>query len=137
MTELTIRDLRQDDDFAAWLNELLEVETPDRATDRRYLSLSNEIGDWIGGLRWVLHGGVATLEDLIVVPDARQQGHAERLLEAFEARAIEAEAHLLECWTDSTRAEDRMARRGWQAVTRRPDYIGHKPWTLLEKRVTA
>lgn len=137
MTELTIRDLRQDDDFAAWLDELLEEETPDHSTERRYLVLSNEIGDWVGGLRWALHGGVATLEDLIVVPEARSQGHAGRLVEAFESRAADADAHLLECWTDDERAGARMRARGWQAVMERPDYIGHRAWTLFEKRLPA
>lgn len=135
MTEVSIRELRQDDDFAAWLDELVEIETPDRAADRRYLSLTNEIGDWVGGLRWCLHGGVATLEDLIVIPEARQQGHGERLLEAFEGRATDAEAHLLECWTDDARAELRMRKRGWNAVMERPDYVGHRAWTLFEKRI--
>jgi hypothetical protein len=55
MGELIIREMEQDDDFAAWYSELIEQE--EEAAGRsggpveRYLMLSNEIGDWIGGLR--------------------------------------------------------------------------------------
>lgn len=135
MTELTIRDLQQDDDFAAWLDELLEESSEHGLAERRYMVLSNEIGDWVGGLRWRLHGGVATLEDVAIVPEARQQGHAERLLDAFESRAEAAEAHLLEHWTDDERAERRLLNRGWAEVVRREDHVGHAAWTLLEKRL--
>src|SRR5688500_2817051 len=63
MSELTIRDMEQDEDFAAWFSEILEQEEDpggwSSALDERYLILSNEIGDWIGGLRFWLRGGVA------------------------------------------------------------------------------
>ena len=52
MSELTIRDMEQDEDFAAWFSEILEQEEDpagwSSALDERYLILSNEIGDWIG-----------------------------------------------------------------------------------------
>ena len=57
MSELTIRDMEQDEDFAAWFSEILEQEEDpagwSSALDERYLILSNEIGDWIGGLRYL------------------------------------------------------------------------------------
>ena len=135
MPELMIRDVDRDDDFGAWLDELLELGgDAHQPADERYLVLSNEIGDWVGGLRWHLRGGVATLEDLAVVPEERSHGHADRLLAAFESRAGDAGAHVLEFWTDDPRAEQRLAIRGWRPVSRRADYIGHHDWTLLEKR---
>ena len=62
--------------------------------------LTDEIGDWIGGIRFTLRGGVAHVVDIGVVPGERGRGHALRLLEAFEAHAEAAGAHLIEFWTD-------------------------------------
>ncbi|HEU4700329.1 MAG TPA: GNAT family N-acetyltransferase [Gemmatimonadales bacterium] len=136
MTDLLIRDMQQDEDFAAWFSDLLEMEEH-RGTgfhlDDRYLVLSNEIGDWIGGLRFTLRGGVATLLELGVAPAARHQGHAHRLLAAFEERAVEHGSHLAEFWTDDTRSEGLLSALGWRVVTRRDDYIGHRSWALMEK----
>ena len=74
MSELTIRDMEQDEDFAAWFSEILEQEEDaagwSSALDERYLILSNEIGDWIGGLRYWLRAGVAHLVDVVVLPGA-------------------------------------------------------------------
>ena len=82
MGEMTIREMEQDGDFAAWYSELIELEeeTAGRtgSADERYLILSNEIGDWIGGLRYWLRGGVAHLVDVVVLPQERHQGHAHR-----------------------------------------------------------
>ena len=78
MSELTIRDMEQDEDFAAWFSEILEQEEDpggwSSALDERYLILSNEIGDWIGGLRFWLRGGVAHLVDVVVLPQERHRG---------------------------------------------------------------
>ena len=45
MSELTIRDMEQDEDFAAWFSEILEQEEDpagwSSALDERYLILSN------------------------------------------------------------------------------------------------
>ena len=94
MSELTIREMGQDEDFSAWFSELLEQEgdptAASGALDEHYLILSNEIGDWIGGLRYWLRGGVAHLVDVVVLPQERHRGHAHRLLAAFEERAAEA-----------------------------------------------
>lgn len=136
MTDLMIRDAAKDDDFGAWLDEQLELSEDEAhlPADERYLVASNEIGDWVGGLRWHLRGGVATLDDLAVVPAERQLGHAERLIAAFEARAGEAGAHVFEVWTDDVDAARRLAARGWRSVATRADYVGHHDWTLFEKR---
>ncbi len=138
MSELTIREMGQDEDFAAWFSELLEQE--DGATvaagplDEHYLILSNEIGDWIGGLRYWLRGGVAHLVDVVVLPQERHQGHAHRLLAAFEERAAEAGGHMAEFWTDDQRSEGLLAALGWHRIFQREDYIGGRPWALMEKR---
>jgi GNAT superfamily N-acetyltransferase len=136
MSELTIRDMEQDEDFASWFSDLLEMEESRGSgfhLDDRYLVLANEIGDWIGGLRFTLRGGVATLLELAVTPEERHRGHAHRLLGAFEDRAVEAGSHLAEFWTDDTRSEALLAALGWRVVMRRDEYIGHRPWTLMEK----
>ena len=137
MSELTIREMEQDGDFAAWYSELLELEQDtggmSGALDERYLILSNEIGDWIGGLRYWLRGGVAHLVDVVVLPQERHQGHAHRLLAAFEHRASDAGAHLAEFWTDDTRSEGLLAALGWRKVFQRENYVAHRAWSLMEK----
>jgi GNAT superfamily N-acetyltransferase len=139
MSELTIRDMEQDGDFAAWFSELLEQEEDpagwSSVLDERYLILSNEIGDWIGGLRYWLRGGVAHLVDVVVLPKERHQGHAHRLLAAFEVRAVEAGAHLAEFWTDDDRSEGLLAALGWHCIFQRENYIGRRSWSLMEKRL--
>jgi GNAT superfamily N-acetyltransferase len=139
MSELTIREMEQDEDFAAWFSELLEQEEdPSRLAgtlDEHYLILSNEIGDWIGGLRYWLRGGVAHLVDVVILPQERRRGHAHRLLSAFEERAVEAGAHLAEFWTDDDRSEGLLAALGWQRIYVRDEYIGRRSWSLMEKRL--
>jgi GNAT superfamily N-acetyltransferase len=138
MSELSIREMEQDGDFAAWYSELLEQEEEETSgwsgtVDHRYLILSNEIGDWIGGLRYWLRGGVAHLEDVVVLPQERHRGHAHRLLGAFEERALEAGAHLAEFWTDDDRSEGLLAAMGWHRVFERENYMGRRRWSLMEK----
>jgi GNAT superfamily N-acetyltransferase len=141
MSELTIRDMEQDEDFASWFSEILEQEEDpagwSSALDERYLILSNEIGDWVGGLRYWLRGGVAHLVDVVVLPQERHQGHAHRLLAAFEERAREAGGHLAEFWTDDHRSEGLLGALGWRRILQRDDYIGHQTWALMEKRLDA
>jgi GNAT superfamily N-acetyltransferase len=138
MSEMTIRDLGQDEDFGHWFHELLELEA--RGTggtgpaDERYLVLSNEIGNWIGGLRFSLRGGVAQLIDVGVTPEERGRGHAHRLLAAFERLAREEGAHLAEFWTDDLRAEGLLAALGWRRILLRERYFGGTTWMLMEKR---
>jgi GNAT superfamily N-acetyltransferase len=137
VSELIIRDMEQDGDFVAWFSELLEQEEDpagwSSALDERYLILSNEIGDWIGGLRYWLRGGVAHLVDVVVLPSERHQGHAHRLLAAFEQRGQEAGAHVAEFWTDDDRSEGLLAALGWRRIYRRDNYIGKRTWSLMEK----
>jgi GNAT superfamily N-acetyltransferase len=137
MSELTIRDMEQDEDFAAWFSEILEQEEDpagwSTALDERYLILSNEIGDWIGGLRYWLRGGVAHLVDVVVLPQERHRGHAHRLLAAFEQRAVESGGHLAEFWTDDSRSEGLLAALGWRRIFVREGYLGRRTWSLMEK----
>ena len=141
MDELKIRDMEQDEDFAVWFSELA-AESEDAAgwgnpVNDRYLVLSNEIGDWIGGVRFSLRGGVANLLDVAVVPTERHQGHAHRLLAAFEERAREAGAHLAEFWTDDLESEGLLGALGWRVLLRRRCYIGGRTWALMEKELGA
>jgi GNAT superfamily N-acetyltransferase len=138
MSELTIREMGQDEDFSAWFSELLELEeglTGSGALDEHYLILSNEIGDWVGGLRYWLRGGVAHLVDVVVLPQERHKCHAHRLMAAFEQRALEAGGHMAEFWTDDDRSEGLLGALGWRRIFHRDNYIGQKPWTLMEKRL--
>lgn len=137
--QLTIRDAGQDDEFAAWLDDLVELHPSPRNHGKRsehYLVLTDEIGDWIGGIRYWLRGGVASLVDVGIAPHERHQGHGFRLLSAFESRAAELGAHLLEFWTDDLRSEAVFLAQGWNRVAARPDYIGGTTWYLFEKRLT-
>jgi GNAT superfamily N-acetyltransferase len=137
MDELTIREMDQNEDFSAWYWEHLEEEFAvggeTDPVDQHYLILSNEIGDWVGGLRYWYRGGVAHLMDVLVLPSERHQGHAHRLLAAFDARVRENGAHLAEFWTDDLRSEGLLAALGWHAIFRRDNYIGGKSWVLMEK----
>jgi GNAT superfamily N-acetyltransferase len=135
--QLTIREMDEGEEFAAWLNDLTERYDDGRADDavqERHLVLSDEIGDWIGGLRWSFRGGVAQVIDIGVLPRERHQGHAHRLLAAFETRAAEQGAHLLEFWTDNVDEEAILSVMGWQRILSRNEYIGGRTWYLLEKR---
>jgi GNAT superfamily N-acetyltransferase len=138
MGEIIIREMEQDDDFAAWYSELFEQEEEaagrSGGAEERYLMLSNEIGDWIGGLRYWMRGGVAHLVDVVVLPQERHRGHAHRLLAAFEERAVDGGAHLAEFWTDDERSEGLLAALGWSTLLHRQEYLGRRPWTLMEKR---
>ena len=91
MSDVQIKSMDQDTEFAAWLTELLERSAHEAGLptgfEDRYLGLTDELGDWIGGARYYVRGGVAHLLDLAVIPEARQQGHAHRLLAAFQERA--------------------------------------------------
>lgn len=140
-TEVIIRDMEKGEEFAEWFADLLlrhDDETGlDVHRDDRYLVLSNEIGDWIGGLRYSLQGGVAQLLELAVSQEERHQGHAHRLLQAFEQRALESGAHLGEFWTDDLRSEAFLLAFGWSRVLTRQNYIGQRVWYLMEKRFGA
>ncbi len=137
---LTIRDAGQDEEFAAWLSDLVELHPGPHADEGRlvehHLVLSDEIGDWIGGVHYSVHGGVAHLSEIGVAPHERRQGHGLRLLAAFEERAEEMGAHLLEFWGDDLRTEGLLAAMGWHRRMQREDYIGHRTWYLFEKRLT-
>ncbi len=139
MGDIQIREMEQDGDFALWFSELLaeteEAEESGRAAEDRYLVLSNDIGDWIGGLHFTLRGGIAHLEDVAVLPSERHQGHAHRLLAAFEGHAGEAGAHLAEFWTGDLESEALLSALGWHVVLRREAYIGLRTWVLMEKRL--
>ena len=137
MSEITIREMEQDEEFSAWFSDLLSEEDAAEGTstrvEDRYLVLSSEIGDWVGGLRYTLQGGVAHLVEVAVAPAERRQGHAHRLLGAFEERAAANGAHLVEFWTDDLRSEALLAAIGWRRVLARPGYIGGRIWFLMEK----
>jgi GNAT superfamily N-acetyltransferase len=136
--QLTIREMDEGEEFAAWLNDLTERydDSPgEDSVQERHLVLSDEIGDWIGGLRWSFRGGVAQVIDIGVLPNERHQGHAHRLLAAFENRATEQGAHVLEFWTDHIEDEAILAVMGWNRIVSRNGYIGGRTWYLLEKRI--
>ena len=137
MGDLIIRDMDQGEEFADWFSDLTlrqdEAKGDEIHLDDRYLVLSNEIGDWIGGLRYYLRGGVAHLLDIAVTPKERHHGYAHQLVEAFEERARDTGAHLAEFWTDDLGAEDELIAMGWRRALRRENYIGGRTWHLMEK----
>jgi len=137
--DLKIREVRDGEDFAAWLSELT-ANDPDAgytALGEHHLMLTDEIGDWIGGIRFTVRGGVAHVVDIGVIPGERGRGHALRLLEAFENHAEEGGAHVIEFWTDQLSVEPLLSALGWRRVVTRPDYVGGRTWHLLEKRLSA
>src|SRR2546426_10917909 len=94
MSELTIREMGQDEDFSAWFSELLEQEEgPTGSTgalDEHYLILSNEIGDWIGGPRGRLRGGGGHPGGAVVLPPHPRPGHAPPPVGGLRGRAAQA-----------------------------------------------
>lgn len=140
MSELSIREMEQGEEFADWFDDLTMREeeatgAPAHLEDH-YLILSNEVGDWVGGLRYTLRGGVAQLQDIAVREEDRHQGHGHRLLEGFESHALELGAHLAELWTDDLAGEPELLAHGWHRVLRRDHYYGGRTWYLLEKPLT-
>jgi GNAT superfamily N-acetyltransferase len=137
--ELRVREIQDDEEFGVWLSELTH-DYPvggDMALEDRHLVLTDELGDWIGGLRFLLRGGVAQIVEIGVTPEERGRGHAIRLLEGFEHTARDAGAHLIEFWTDKTDLEPILGAVGWRRVATRPGYVGGRTWYLLEKHLAA
>jgi GNAT superfamily N-acetyltransferase len=132
--DLTIREMQEGEEFAAWLADLTTNEASG-ALEEHHLLLSDEIGEWIGGLRYLRRGGVVQVVDIGVVAAERGQGHALRLLEGLEDRARDSGAHLIEFWTDRHELEPLLAALGWRKVFARRDYIAGNTWLLLEKRL--
>lgn len=137
MSELKIREMEQGEEFAAWFSDLLDDQDETNGTtthvEERYLVLTSDIGDWIGGLRYTLRGGVAHLLELAVTPSERHQGYGHRLLHAFEEHATAGGAHLAEFWTEDRKSEALLAALGWSRTLVRANYIGGRTWYLLEK----
>jgi len=139
MSELTIREMENGEEFADWFADLTQRE--EEATgdpvflEEHYLILSNAIGDWIGGLRYYLRGGVAHVLDVAVRQEERNHGYAHRLLETVEEKARESGAHLIEFWTDDLAGEAELMVFGWNRIMRRDGYIGDRTWYLMEKRL--
>ena len=137
MGELIIREMDQGEEFAAWFHDLVERQDHDTGSQLRYddhlLVLTNETGDWVGGVRYFLRGGVAHLLEFAVTESEEHLGYGIRLLEAFEGRAAEAGAHLLEFWTNDLESAEIYRDLGWTQVFRRPRYVGGEEWVLMEK----
>lgn len=137
MSELTIREMDRGEDFESWFSEL--VGRQDAATgshlsyEHHLLVLTNGLGDWVGGVRYYLRGGVAHLLEFAVVENEEHLGYGLRLLETFEARAVEAGAHLLEFWTNDLESAEIYGQLGWKQVVCRPRYVGGDEWVLMEK----
>lgn len=141
MSELIIREMDRGEEFESWFSEL--VERQDAATgsqlkyDDHLLVLTNEVGDWVGGVRYYLRGGVAHLLEFAVVEDEEDLGYGLRLLEAFEGRAREAGAHLLEFWTNDLESAAIYGDLGWREILHRPGYVGGDAWVLMEKALAS
>lgn len=139
MCDVTIREMEQGEEFAEWFADLTWSE--EEATgetvhfEDHYLVLCNEIGDWIGGLRYSVRGGVAQILDIAVTPGERHRGHGHRLLAAFEERARQSGCHLAEFWTAEPSTEPELARMGWTEAMRRENYFGGATWHLMERRL--
>src|SRR5262249_35632375 len=99
------------------------------------LILSNEIGDWVGGLRYWLRGGGAHLVGVVVLPQGRDPGHAHRLVGGFEERGGEAGAPLGRFLADDERSQANPGRRGGRRIFQRDEYIGRRSWSLMEKQL--
>jgi hypothetical protein len=137
MSELTIREMERGEEFEGWFEELVGQQDTATGSSLRYehhlLVLTNEMGDWVGGVRYYLRGGVAHLLEYAVVQHEEHLGYGLRLLESFETRAAEGGAALLEFWTNDLESASIYLDLGWREVVRRPRYVGGDEWVLMEK----
>lgn len=141
MSELIIREMDRGEEFQSWFGDLVERQDSASGSHLKYddhlLVLTNETGDWVGGVRYYLRGGVAHLLEFAVVEHEEHLGYGLRLLEAFEGRAAEAGAHLLEFWTNDLESAEIYRDLGWVSILQRPRYVGGEEWVLMEKALTA
>ena len=123
MNDVKITSMDRHQDFAEWLNELLEREAEEAGHPSgfhdHYIGLTSELGDWVGGLRFYVRGGVAHLLDLAVAESHRGQGHAHTMLR----RSRSGRRRRAPTWPSSgptTSAPSRSSRRsagsGWYVV---------------------
>jgi GNAT superfamily N-acetyltransferase len=137
MSELTIREMERGEEFEGWFEELVGQQDTATGSNLRYdhhlLVLTNEVGDWVGGVRYYLRGGIAHLLEFAVIQHEEHLGYGLRLLESFENKAAEGGAQLLEFWTNDLESAAIYADLGWQEVVRRPRYVGGDEWVLMEK----
>lgn len=140
MSELIIREMDRGEEFSNWFSDLVQKQDAASGSNLRYddhlLVLTNEVGDWVGGVRYYLRGGVAHLLEFAVLEDQEHLGYGIRLLESFEGRAAEAGAHLLEFWTNDLESAAIYGDLGWREVVCRPRYVGGDSWVLMEKALT-
>lgn len=141
MSELIIREMDRGEEFETWFAELVQRQDDASGSHLRYddhlLVLTNEVGDWVGGVRYYIRGGVAHLLEFAVTEEEEHLGYGLRLLETFEGRAAEAGAHLLEFWTNDLESAAIYTDMGWREVIQRPGYVGGDTWVLMEKPVGA
>jgi GNAT superfamily N-acetyltransferase len=135
--DLTVREIRDDEEFGVWLSEIAHDYPSDAGStlDDHHLVLTDEIGEWIGGLRYMLRGGVALVLEIAITPEERGRGHALRLIEGFEMAARGNGAHLVEFWSDNLGLEPILEAVGWTRLLSRPKYIAGRTWHLYEKRL--
>ena len=133
--DLTVREVADDSEFGIWLEELTRDYPAAQgiALEEHHLALTDDIGEWIGGIRFWLRGGVAQVLEIGVAPDERGRGHSLRLLEGFEVAARARDAHLIEFWTYQLALEPILEANGWHRVISRPGYIAGHTWHLFEK----
>lgn len=137
MSELIIREMDRGEEFQAWFGDLVERQDAASGSRLKYddhlLVLTNQTGDWVGGVRYYLRGGVAHLMEFAVVETEEDLGYGLRLLEAFEGRAAEGGAHVLEFWTNDLESASIYTDLGWRVILQRPRYVGGEEWVLMEK----
>lgn len=134
---MTVTEVSDDSEFGIWLEELTRdyPAAEGIALEEHHLALTDDIGDWVGGLRFGLRGGVAQVLEIGVAPNERGQGHALRLLDGFEAAARSRDAHLIEFWSHQLGLEPILEANGWHRVLSRPGYIAGHTWHLFGKTI--
>ncbi|TFH67039.1 MAG: N-acetyltransferase [Gemmatimonadales bacterium] len=134
--DLTVRE-SDEEEFGVWLSEIAHdyPSAEGSMLGDHHLVLTDELGEWIGGLRYMLRGGVALVLEIAIAPEERGRGHALRLIEGFEEAARAHEAHLIEFWSDNLGLEPILEAVGWSRLLSRPAYIAGRTWHLYEKRL--
>jgi len=89
----------------------------------------------LGAAIYKVNGGMAFLEQLVVVDGYTRRGIGSCLLGAFEAHARELGCHVVQLETAETQAPGFYERYGYERVATWPNSRFHLDWHLYRKQI--
>lgn len=114
----------------------LHNRTQGIAWDARSVGLIAREGEAsVGAATIKIVGGVATLEQLVVDPDAVGRGVGGLLMREVEVVARSADCHLIDLETAETQARPFYEKHGYAVFAERPNSKFGMTWYMMEKRL--